>query len=67
MAHAEICPICKGTGKKKKDIMITEEICNGCSGKGWVTVQDPIIHYFPIYPYDFPVPSPVPSGTVIWY
>lgn len=41
MSHAEICPICKGTGKLEK------RICHGCDGKGWVTVgiDYPPAHY----------------------
>jgi len=45
MAHAEICPVCKGTGEvdinesfeyKKQSI----KTCHGCRGTGWVTIQD---------------------------
>lgn len=45
--HAEICPVCKGTGKYKEYYNLvsttnawTEKFCHGCDGKGWVTVQD---------------------------
>lgn len=45
--HAEICPVCEGTGKYKEHYNFvsttnawTEKICHGCDGKGWVTVQD---------------------------
>lgn len=46
--HAEICPVCKGTGKYKEylDYVTTtqaycEKTCHGCSGKGWVIVPEP--------------------------
>jgi len=40
MSHAQICPICGGKGKIKKDrtYYIEQVECYGCSGKGWVTV-----------------------------
>lgn len=34
MAHAEICPVCRGEG------MIKMARCHGCMGTGWITVQD---------------------------
>ena len=44
MAHAELCPVCKGTGRHSDDntktIGAELNICHGCSGKGWVTVED---------------------------
>ena len=45
MAHAEICPVCEGKGKVKK------KPCHGCSGLGWVTVQDEQSYPVPYYPY----------------
>jgi len=33
MKHAEICPVCGGTGK------VNMEKCHGCDGKGWVEVE----------------------------
>lgn len=30
--HAEICPVCKGSGKYENNP------CHGCNGKGWVEV-----------------------------
>lgn len=46
--HAEICPVCKGTGKyieynKYKEVTFIpyiEKTCHGCNGKGWVTIED---------------------------
>ena len=53
--HAELCPVCKGSGKKYRynnmynmDISTTPQamwiedgICNGCpNGQGWITVED---------------------------
>ena len=43
MAHAEKCPICYGSGNKDEYGGIpsgTVETCNGCMGRGWVSVQD---------------------------
>lgn len=34
MAHAELCPVCEGSG------MWMEEPCHGCEGVGWITVSD---------------------------
>ena len=33
MKHAELCPVCGGTGK------VNGEKCHGCDGKGWVEVE----------------------------
>lgn len=30
--HAEICPVCKKSGK------VNGKTCHGCDGKGWVKV-----------------------------
>lgn len=54
MSHAEVCPVCKGTGKVKEydkhfspfgfnfssSFSFTEKTCHGCLGKGWITVTD---------------------------
>lgn len=47
--HAEICPICKGTGKYKDysnsnygTNIYMQTICHGCKGKGWITIEDNI-------------------------
>lgn len=41
MSHAEICPICKGKGTiEDKESTCGGKSCHGCSGSGWVTVQD---------------------------
>lgn len=46
MAHAEICPVCKGERDGKP--------CHGCGGKGWVTIED---NYQPWYPQPiYPAP-----------
>jgi len=46
MTHAEICPICNGTGYIS-ETMFSEvsnntgtRVCHGCGGTGWVTVAD---------------------------
>ena len=45
--HAEVCPVCKCSGKYKNYIdcnhtalTYTESTCHGCGGSGWVTVTD---------------------------
>lgn len=45
--HAEICPVCKGTGKYKEywdygtsTSASYEHTCHGCNGAGWITVTD---------------------------
>lgn len=65
MAHAQTCPLCGGTGNKNgapNNLTGTNEICRGCGGLGWVTVQDnenaatwPLITYNP--PLNFIVGS----------
>lgn len=70
MAHAQICPVCGGKGKIPKGGNTTdaaiETFCNGCSGKGWVEVQDapvvfPSSHYCP-YALHCPYPA-IPTIT----
>jgi DnaJ-class molecular chaperone len=47
-SHAEVCPICHGSGKITDSLTgytptNTEpntRYCHGCGGKGWVSVQD---------------------------
>lgn len=49
MSHAEICPVCHGTGRTsiggtlstKEDYTVG---CRGCQGTGWVTVDDGPAH-----------------------
>lgn len=59
--HAEICPVCRGSGKKyvwlanpheTTALQYQEVICNGCDGKGWITVVGSIYEepYYPNYP-----------------
>ena len=55
--HAEICPVCSGSGN------YSEKECHGCNGKGWVMVvggnpsfpmpvyPEPIRPFKPYYPY----------------
>lgn len=47
MKHAEICPVCNGTGLYKEYLKeqttigpISIKTCHGCNGKGWVTIDD---------------------------
>lgn len=52
MAHAERCPVCGGSGKLRDDGKTTcpmPKTCHGCSGKGWITVQDSVYPH-PIRP-----------------
>jgi hypothetical protein len=44
MAHAELCPVCAGRGQVfTMNPLYTgdTQVCHGCGGTGWVTVQDP--------------------------
>jgi len=45
MTHAEVCPVCSGTGKLeirdpygRTATVPLYQTCHGCSGKGWVVV-----------------------------
>lgn len=63
MSHAEVCPVCEGTGKVKEynkyfspfgfehstGLSYIEKTCHGCQGKGWVNVTD----INDIYKYDY--------------
>jgi len=44
MSHAEVCPVCGGTGKKYPNQLwgttVYMETCNGCGGIGWIVVPD---------------------------
>lgn len=56
MNHAEVCPVCNGTGKVNRtqhtDSCIRIETCNGCSGQGWITVRGTTpLQYLTVY-YD---------------
>jgi len=61
MAHAEICPVCSGTGCTDDGIepRITVD-CHGCNGKGWVEVGNDNI------PVPYPVPAPTPAIGPEW-
>ena len=43
--EAQICPVCNGCGKYtpyndyKTTLCPVETVCHGCSGKGWITVE----------------------------
>ena len=44
MSHAEICPVCNGSGKvmppDKNTTAVTQPVtCHGCGGTGWVKVD----------------------------
>ena len=67
---AVICPVCSGTGKYietntyETSVVTTPRMCHGCSGKGWVEVNEttpttPTIYPQPIFPY-YPYYSPIP-------
>ena len=49
-SHAEICPVCGGSGKKQQSedgyttTSFTPKTCHGCGGLGWVTVCGVEIH-----------------------
>jgi hypothetical protein len=45
MSHAEICPVCRGSGNYNNNQ------CHGCSGYGWITVQDTIPYIVPYIPF----------------
>jgi len=58
MAHAEICPVCKGKGEINKTDVKSElyqgvKKCHGCDGDGWVEVED---GGFPFIPCEPPAP-----------
>jgi len=46
MSKAQTCPVCMGKGEVynpeylNKTYVKKKKVCNGCGGKGWVTVQD---------------------------
>jgi DnaJ-class molecular chaperone len=66
MARAELCPVCGGLGKVAADMHSTDaadQECHGCSGKGWVTVDDTIS-----YPGGIPYPNidPVSNPYITW-
>lgn len=65
MTHAEVCPICNGTGRVPiidNDWVTTgksvTKTCHGCGGKGWVIVED--------YHYEFPREWTYPP-PLTWY
>jgi len=44
MARADLCPVCRGSGKYKSSNPVErlhgEKPCHGCWGRGWVEVTD---------------------------
>lgn len=54
--HAEICPVCSGSGKYKN------MKCHGCDGRGWVKVGTDYPHISPYRPY-----QPEPYQPSPWY
>jgi len=43
MAHAELCPVCKGKGQlpfEETSSVNMMRPCHGCGGGGWVEVKD---------------------------
>jgi hypothetical protein len=68
--HAELCPVCLGTGHRERlrvpSSEITKEtICHGCGGRGWVEIEDSTPQYMPYYPlpstpYYYQTPTPCP-------
>lgn len=52
--HAELCPVCNGTGKYEKNE------CHGCNGKGWIIVVGTKDNYIPI-------PQPYPAYPIPYY
>jgi len=68
MSHAELCPVCKGSGKVSGNgetgSSVITVTCHGCDGKGWVTVQDSAEQQ--IIPYYVPVTYPVAPTNPYW-
>lgn len=67
--HAEICPVCKGTGRYYDHPEIGKDyvVCHGCAGDGWVEVCDGCCceptPSLPVVPY---IPYPLPNTTAPW-
>jgi DnaJ-class molecular chaperone len=42
MSHAELCPVCKGSGQvqdnNESGTSIIYKTCHGCKGNGWIVV-----------------------------
>ncbi len=41
MTEAQKCPVCDGSGKYPSSgwTSVTEVVCHGCNGKGWVLAE----------------------------
>lgn len=59
MYHAEVCPVCNGSGKYKEYSYFREQttsqnyiekVCHGCQGKGWISVRGNDLEYNEQYP-----------------
>lgn len=62
---AVICPVCNGTGKYYSEVTWMMDTCHGCSGRGWVEVNDnPNTGTFEVVFPPFSVP---PDATPGWY
>lgn len=72
MSHAEMCPVCGGSGKVGPgggDTSTCPQLkdCHGCGGKGWIEVgNDNIPVLYPV-PVPTPAPSPSPWQLVPYY
>ena len=53
MTHAETCPVCGGKGKIQElgSTAVDNKICQGCDGKGWVSVEDTPLLTSPYWTY----------------
>lgn len=56
---AVMCPVCLGKGKYEGNN------CHGCSGKGWITIQDEVHQRRP-YPYYPKIYPTAPRSDRFW-
>ena len=51
MSQAVLCPVCNGSGNITPSVsngstaMPTSHTCHGCSGKGWIEIDDDSTQY----------------------
>lgn len=38
--HAELCPVCRGSGRWWDPLTNEMKVCHGCGGLGWVVVPN---------------------------